>query len=260
MKRFRKGFFALALALILIGGLLATTAWFMGAETLLEGGWGRGGFGISNAREINMTFSDEFDRITLNLGAANVSVQEGTEFRATGRLPDRVNISTSDNTLIIEEARRGGFSLNFGFPRQNYYLTITVPHGTVLDTLDLESGAGRLDVRNIEANRADISSGAGNVNLRNVEFGHATLHTGAGSIDAGGTFTGIVDISTGAGSVTLSLSGAREDYAYAIQTGAGSTRIDGERISGGATRSHADPVATLRVTTGAGSVNVNFGR
>jgi len=258
MKRFRKGFLALALALILIGGSLAGLAWFMGAETSLEGGWGRGGFGVSNAREINMTFSDEFDRITLNLGAANVTVQEGTEFRATGRLSDRVNISTSNNTLIIEEARRGGFSLNFGFSRQSYHLTITVPHGTVLDTLNLESGAGRLDVQNIEAGRAYITSGAGTVNLRNVDFGHTVLHTGAGTVDANGTFTGLLDVSTGAGNVNLTLSGAREDYAYTIQTGAGRTTVDGSRITGGATRSHTDPVATLRVSTGAGNASVNF--
>jgi len=258
MKRFRKGFLALALALILIGGSLATVAWFMGAETSLEGGWGRGGFGVSNAREINLTFSDAFDHIDLNLGAANVTVQEGSAFRATGRLPYRVNIFTSDNRLIIEEAHRGGFSLNFGFRRQNYHITITVPPGTVLDTLSLDSGAGRLDVQNIEAQRAYITSGAGTVNLRNVDFGHTVLHTGAGNVDAGGNFTGTIDVSTGAGNVSITLPGAREDYAYTIQTGAGRTTIDGSRITGGATRSHTDPVATLRVSTGAGNASVNF--
>jgi len=260
MKRFiRKGVLAFALALILIGGALSLIAWGLGAETSLAfgGGWG---FRPSTAREINLTFSDDFARIDVNVGVANVTVQEGAAFSATGRLPDRVDISTDNNTLVITEASVRGlrFNINFGFSRQSYYLVLTVPRGTTLDMLSLETGVGWIEVRDIEAARADISSGVGNVHVRNVEFGHTLLDSGVGNVYADGIFTGRTDMNSGTGNVSLTLPGAREDYAYRIQTGVGNTTIDGARATGGSTRSHANPVADLHLSSGVGNVRVDF--
>jgi len=259
MKRFTKGILALALALILIGGTLSLAAWGMGAQTSIEwgGGWG---FRPSTEQEINLTLGEDFDQIDLTLGVANVTVQEGTEFRAEGRLSDRVNISTSGNTLVITEARRRGpsFSINFGFDRQGYYLILTVPRGTTLDMLSLETGVGRIEVENIEAARADISSGVGNVHVRDVDFGHTILDSGVGNVYADGIFTGRTDLSSGTGNVTLTLPGARDDYAYNISTGVGHATIDGNRTTGGTTRSHTNPIADLRLSSGVGNVRVDF--
>jgi len=260
MKRFiKKGVLAFALALILIGGTLSVIAWGMGAETQLSWGGGRLGFFPSTAREINMTFSDDFDRINVDLGVANVTVQEGTSFSATGQLSDRVTISTDNNTLVITEARARGprFNIGFGFSRQSYYLVLTVPHGTALDTLSIETGVGRVEVENIEAARADIHSGVGNVHVRNVEFGHTILDSGVGDVYADGIFTGRTDLSSGVGNVSLTLPGARDDYAYRIQADIGNASINGER-TGSATRSHANPVADLRLSSGVGNVRVDF--
>ena len=261
MKKVRNWFLAAALALILIGGALATVGWFMGAQTNLPWGGLRIGWITqttitSTAREIDLTFGEDFDRIDIRLGVADLTIQEGTEFHAAGRLPERVTISTENNALVMRDPGTRGRNVGV----QNYYLVLTVPFGVTFDSLNIDNGVGNIDVQNINAAGADITSGVGDIYVQNVEFGNTSLFSGVGNIRAEGVFEGRVNIESGVGDVTLTLPGNREDYAYTIQSGLGNTTIDGSRITGGAARSVANPIADLRLSSGVGTVSVSFRR
>jgi hypothetical protein len=134
-------------------------------------------------------------------------------------------------------------------------LEITAPAGT---RLDLSTGAGTLDVRDITG-QIDAHSGAGTIEVRGAQ-GIARLDLGAGQIIYEGAPAGECRFHTGAGEIVLRLP-ADLNAEVDLSTGIGSVNVD-YRVDGQVSTSQVRGVigdgsqGSIYAHTGAGSIEV----
>ena len=220
--------------MLLAGSLLATSAWAMGAHTSLH--WDRG-FQVAerNVREtIDQTLS-AFERIELNIPVARVTVRYGDDFQVEGYSYRELTVEQRGGTLFVEASSLGWSSqIHLGPSRLTFgpgggggtradRVTITVPRGTALDSVNLSVDVGNIQVR-------DLS-------IRNAVF----------TIDVG--------------NIDLSFPGAEDRHSYSGTVGVGRISIDGEHHGGiGSTVSRMveNPESTIRFEAGVGDVSISF--
>ncbi len=130
-------------------------------------------------------------------------------------------------------------------------LTLYVPIECVLESAELELGAGSVQIEQINAQKLDISVeagkltvdfleagemtaslGAGIVILNNANLQNAKLSVGAGSMSIDGQITGNVDADCAMGSLQMNLQGNIKDFNYELQCMAGNIVLNGEKYSG----------------------------
>ena len=126
--------------------------------------------------------------------------------------------------------------------------------------VDLEVGAGQILVESILANELDISVGMGAAHLYGMDVTELNAGVGMGNLYATGSVNGNSELECSMGNITLELSGAAEAFDYDIECGMGKVSIGEESYSGlinekilynGAGR-HMD------VECGAGNVEILF--
>lgn len=257
----------IAIILVVVGGILAAVAWGLGASTSIT--WNRGFRAAqpSNVRyELNETFSP-FTRVELSIGVSNnVTLRAGDDYRIEGHHYGEITYEVRGNTLYVDtpSQTRRQFSIFSGWNSltQGGNVIITVPWETTLYDSNLTLGVGNLRIDNVAFNNAVVTSGVGDINTQSTDFQNVTITAGVGNIDAAGLFSGRADITNGVGDTTLEIAGPQDRFSYTIEGGVGSITINGERQGGALgntlTNTAADPLGTLRIEAGVGSVRIDF--
>lgn len=158
---------------------------------------------------------------------------------------------------------------------QEGYITLYIPKNMDLKELDIDNGAGRVEMDGIFARKLDLDHGAGTIKIVNSSFDKVDIDGGAGKIEIASSVlndmrlsagVGKVDIDAellgnnriecGVGGIDLLLKGSKEDYKITTEKGIGSIKIKGESISNDHT--YGDGKNTIRVEGGIGSINIDF--
>lgn len=96
----------------------------------------------------------------------------------------------------------------------------------------LEVGAGEIDIDYAEVSKMDISVGAGSVIVAEMEVDELDAEIGMGSFQAEGDITQKADIECSMGYVSLYLSGGEDDFNYKLDGSMGNIEIGGMSFSG----------------------------
>lgn len=108
--------------------------------------------------------------------------------------------------LMLPEKEYDRFLLNVGAGDANV-------SGISCSSFTLDCGAGDVDLSDIiSADRIDINGGAGDINVRNTSAGGLDIDIGAGDFDFAGTVNGNIDVDCGVGDVTFRLTNPAEDF------------------------------------------------
>ncbi|MCP1102624.1 DUF4097 and DUF4098 domain-containing protein YvlB [Aequitasia blattaphilus] len=189
--------------------------------------------------------------ILTDSNAKKIKVEEITR---TGRSAD---YEVEDGELQIE-SHKGGIS--WFNTRGNRSMRITIPQKLQLDEVDLELGAGQLQVNNLSAKEIHLEVGAGEGKLEDFQGDYVTIKNGAGRVEATGDATRNLDVETGVGEVVVGVKGDSTDYNYSVSSGIGEVRI-GETSYGGigsdgnvSNNSDRD----IKVECGVGKVAISF--
>lgn len=220
--------------------------------------------------------------VDIDLKGAALVIRRGANpgWRAVDFEEGSVEVTERGDSLIVRVPRwRDSFP--FGNMEKGPEFTLILPEGVLLDdcivkigagavTLEdieagdfrLEGGAGSFKAEGFTARRATVKTGAGLVELDNASVGTLRVDTGAGRIVLRGDITEGADVSTGTGSVEFSLAGSEEDYRFDFARGLGSVRIGsgtwdgmGDGVAG-----NADAERRIKLSTGIGSVRIDFER
>lgn len=155
-------------------------------------------------------------------------------------------------------------------------LVIYVREDTTFDSVEIEIGAGTLDVERLEAKdlklnlgagktaideliatrRAEIDGGAGVVEIRGGELHDLDLDLGAGKAELRARVVGNGRVTAGVGKTELTLIGREEDYRLRIDKGIGSVTLDGRSLSDG--ESVGSGATLIEIDSGVGAVEMKI--
>ena len=161
-------------------------------------------------------------------------------------------------------------------------VTIYVPCGMRLDTLELSVGAGTARLKNASTvyGKADIEVGAGkleavalnvagnicievgagNASIANLTAATADIECGVGKMSVKGAVAGNCNIECGVGNIEMYLDAAESDYNYDIDCGIGSVYINGSKRGGllasSADMAHAGARGTIKLQCGIGKIEL----
>lgn len=264
--------FALALAALLIvtifsgiiGGLSFVGMMVWGDEISWNG----------NSEWVNTEFSGrEMTRLDVNVKATAVRIRTAKEGEPV-RIETNNEYITSwvdGSTLNVVEKSHGFFG--WGGTGD---LVIYVREDTTFDSVEIEIGAGTLDIERLEARdlklnlgagktaidelvatrRAEIDGGAGVVEIRGGELRDLDLDLGAGKAEVRAKVIGNGRVTAGVGKTELTLIGRKEDYRLRIDKGIGSVTLDGRSLSDG--ESVGSGTTLIEIDSGVGAVEMKI--
>lgn len=210
------------------------------------------------------------ESLYIEVGAANMAIEKGDKFtvRYAG-----TNFSFSEEEDKLKIESNGGSLFSLGFTGQ---LVITVPEkisfkkvsvsagagdiyieSLVCDSLELDLGAGRMDVDYIRVNKdAEFDGGAGEMIIADGSISNLELSSGVGKTDATVHLKGKNTLEAGIGDTKITLKGKKENYTISAETGIGDFRVDGKRVADGDIIGDGKDI--VEIEGGIGAVRVRF--
>jgi hypothetical protein len=255
MNLFIKNCLRLSGIAILLGIILIFIAYGSGAT--LSG---------ADSKDFNFDFTsdyeDEITSISMDLTYGNVSFKRGDKFRieAEDMNKESFNSYVEDGTWHIEDSKDYQFSI-FGLdlPFINIgndidtrsKVVIYIPEDFQPDSFNIEIGAGKVTICDLDANEVDFEVGAGLLEAERLNVsGSATFEVGAGkmsvenliandsSLSCGlgemvmkGDLKGDSTVECGLGHIKLELAAKEADYDFLVDCGLGNVSINGSNYS-----------------------------
>lgn len=181
-----------------------------------------------------------------------------------------------DGTLHVENFRE--FHV-FNIDASLNKVTIEIPQGMSFDEIDVELGAGTMEISDIRAKEFDAGIGAGELTIKNMETQELSVEIGAGELKAEnvsarnadfevsmgecvyrGTIQDNLDAECNMGNMEFYLTGAEEEHNYEIECGAGNIDVGGFSFSGLAAERKINNGAagTFDISCNMGNITVCF--
>lgn len=250
---------AIILAIVIIGWIISSATFVL---SLIAG--------TSNKKLGNyVEVYQNIENVNIDLVATKIIIKEGTEFKLEAKnITNKFSATVSDDTLNIKEK-------NTSFSNKKNVKEIILYIPNEINNLEINSGAGTVDIDNIIVGDIKIHQGAGVVNIMNshlkkvdIEGGvgetkitasrlnDIDIEAGVGSIYIEANITGNNKIECGVGKTNLILLGNEEEYQLEVEKGLGSITINNEKQTNNTT--YGNGLNTLSVEGGIGDISINF--
>lgn len=271
---------AIAFAIVLAVGIISAIAnAIFAVATAVTGA----GFSINKDEKL-VDYEKDFTGVTsldINHYTGELKIKTGDTFRVeASNVPEDFTARVSgDGTLNLYESRNRFHFLWFNFSHNSWNSKITVylPENFIAESAKIDSGAGKVDISALHAEKLKISGGAGNItaenltaddeinidggvgniDLTNVNFKDADFDCGVGELNVSGAIDGDCKIDSGVGNIDMDLQGNADQYNFNVDTGLGAVRVNGEKL-GDDYRSHNNADYSFRIDGGVGNINIDF--
>lgn len=158
-------------------------------------------------------------------------------------------------------------------------ITMVIPAGVQFEEIDVEVGAGVMEIGGLHTRKMGANIGAGELLINGMETGDFSAEVGVGRIEAfgmasgdvsfmvgmgeglyEGAVSGNIDLECDMGNLELSLKEREEDFNYEIESSVGNVRIGGSEFSGLATERKVDHGAyrECKVECSVGNIDIKF--
>lgn len=251
--------FAIFLTVSIVGGVLSAVGLFGGlfsSDAVLE--------------DVKIySVASEIHNLNIEINAADLFVKEGEAFAVESNLK-HLKVEEKGGRLTVEETKRFGGTYN------GAVLTVYIPAGTVLESVNLTTGAGRLTIDSLSSGTLDFELGAGEVSIasliatKSVDIeggaGRITIADGAlkdlelemgvGQLNLTSALTGNCKLDLGVGESNLTLIGNKDDYRLDLEKGIGNITVDGTSVTDYS--SSGNGTNAVEINGGIGAINVKF--
>ncbi len=243
------------------------------------------------------TFED-VEKLVIDSSAIPVEVKAGSENSVRmHNVDDAYEVSYSNGTLSIKPNDHDDF-FDWIFDDELFserYVLVYIKEGTLLETIEADTGSGRVSFGSLATKEFKLDGGSGSVTLTDVNAGRSVFSFGSGgadltrfktisfdcnassgsvsmensevsdaSIDSGsgrfffsGKLEKSLDIDSGSGSVSFELEGDAGDWGFKCRAGSGGIYINGDK-NDSITVSGPDPDKKISIDGGSGRVSVDF--
>lgn len=258
---------AIAFAVILIMIMFAA---LVGAGTIMSRIFG-GANGDTEWVETVISEDAEFENLTIKLSSTSLRLEYGDKFEVKAD-KDVVKFRYTGKRVYIEERDFNFFSnwhalggeVKVTLPKSTAKLNEVVLDagagsifidGLIADNVDLNLGAGKVEINNLMvSNKAKISGGAGLVLINDSLIKDVELDMGVGRLAFVGKITGQGDIDAGVGKLELNLIGDEDDYRLRFNKGLGAITLNGRDM--GDDSSWGLGAELIKVDGGIGAIEV----
>ena len=221
---------------------------------------------ITNEFEVGSNIAS----LSINISAAELDIKTGEKFGVETN-HKYLKCEEKGDILKISETR----SLLAVHPN-GMKVIVTVPKEILFDYVDINTGAGSVEIDelsanmlNIElgageliasrlnaANKAEIDGGAGSITISDGHLNNAEIDMGVGEFNLTGELLGKSSIDYGIGETNIELLGTDDDYKIELDKGIGEAMLDGRQMSDdsvyGAGKNH------IEIDGGVGELNITF--
>ena len=146
----------------------------------------------------NFNFSDEIKVLDIDISYTNLTIKPGEELRVQTNNKN-INVSSLNNRLTIEEKKQV-FNLNNDIKE----LIIYVPSDMEFNSVEINAGAGEIQIDNLITNRLDFDLGAGKTIINNLTVhDFCEIDAGFGEIQIDSLIADKLDFNFGLGNATI---------------------------------------------------------
>ncbi len=262
--------FAAFLAFSIITGILSGVFAISGVFT---------GIGSNNTINVSESFED-VKSLSVEPGIGTFAIEIGET--------DKVEViaeNVSEN-FVVEKSFSGNLKIKGKFNVWNFFgdhsnnagarITVYIPKDFIAENVDIDAGAGNINIEALTAKELEINAGAGNINGKNitayevkldggvgeisleqVNLTDVDIDCGVGNIDLEGSLYGKSQIDCGVGEVNLTLTGSVDDYNLKVEKGLGSIRINDQKYSD-LNWNNTTASNTLDISGGVGNIDIDF--
>ena len=212
-------------------------------------------------------YGAEISSLDIELSSAQLIIQSGDMLAVT--------VSNEDKLLIVEEKDNGKLKIREKNQLQiNKNLVVTVKVPDKLNVVDIDTGAGKVSIGKITADRfylnvgagnveihelnakAEINGGVGDVSIRSGAIHDLDLDFGVGNISVTAELTGEADIDCGMGNLDLTLINGAVRNRIVCDVGLGSFKVNGDKVKNSQVIGHG--ANSIDIDGGIGNVSVSF--
>lgn len=223
-------------------------------------------YGVSTGKSINSDIS----KLNIYVGAADLEVKQG-DYLYVESDNDSIKIKENNSVLTVTEVKRP-FDIN-----KTKKVTVYVPATMEFDSINIETGAGFVDISSLTSEKlnlelgagvaklsditvsknTDIDGGAGELLIENCDFTDLDLDLGVGECSASFILNGESDISSGVGDTEITLlSYSASDYCLKVDKGLGDVMIEDKYARDNDVFGKGSNI--VNISCGVGSVDINF--
>lgn len=206
--------------------------------------------------------------LTIDLDTANLELTVGDKLLAESNNQYITCTQNGNNIFIIEKNHNW-------FKKNKNKVTIFVPKDIVFESVNIKTGAGKIDASQINSKNLSLEMGAGKVLIKSLtistkakidggvgkveilsgQINNLDLEIGIGKFTLNTILTGNNKIEAGIGNLMLNLTDDLDNYRIKVEKGIGSINIDGKSTTNNT--SYGSGNNTLEIEGGIGSINVN---
>ena len=271
MKPFQEviKYIAIAFAIFLIVSIVsASLAGFYAISGIL---------GLKKANEIKSDdikqkeFLDtNINTLEINVNYTNLTIKTGNTLCVETN-NTRIKCKQNNEKLEIKEEKHNWF-----FNNDNLDLIIYIPETMNLKKVDINSGAGEINIERlyteelefelgagkttienlIVSRECNIDGGAGKVDILSGLINNLDLDMGVGEVNISSMLTGRNDIDAGVGNLNIDLLKGKENYTIRVNKGIGNVKVDGNSLSNGTV--FGSGANYLEVDGGIGNIKIEF--
>ena len=179
---------------------------------------------------------EKFSAIKIDTAVMGITIEEGKDFKIESSYNKeylKPQFSISGGKLNITQARRKN-GIKAG--SQNCRVIITIPSGSSLSSIDINSNVGDVKLRELKAENIGIDLNVGEIDIRNVDFSD-------------------IDCNNNVGEITINPIDSLDEYDISISTDVGDVRVDGRSYKR-SYNSRGNGHKKIKANTNVGEINV----
>lgn len=268
--------FAIYLAVMIISIIIfAITAIFgigVGIEKISNN------IGNSTNNSELLTYTEEYtgiESLDIDLSKSGLEIKQGDNFKVefvnvSKDLSTKLNnsgkeLKIEDETLRLFENVNSESKVIVYVPKDYKLRSVKLDlvgvsgayvEGFETEKLEIDIGAGKYQINNVQATIAEIDSGAGETYINNSTFDNLEFSAGVGQAAINCKVNNKGEIESGVGKLEVNLIGTKDNYKVRAETGIGNLTIDGNKVRDGEIVGNG--ATNINVEAGIGQTTINF--
>ena len=215
---------------------------------------------------------NEVSTLKIDLACTNLDIKTGNSFKVETN-NSKITFEEKDGSVKIKEENRNWLNNN----NSESNLIIYIPEDMIdIDETKIETGAGKINIENLNTQSLYLELGAGDVYLENViatgdtkidggvgktelkscEINNLKANLGMGEFVFNGKLIGKIEIDSGVGAINIKLMEKKENYTIEVDKGLGNVTLDGQKLE--IDRVYGTGKNYLDIDGGIGSIKIDF--